>query len=155
MEEKQNKGNSRQWLFAIIFLLILMAITIVYIIFDAGRLVKYDEVSKSGLLTLSKADDATTAATGKVVVKYLDTEGNEILESATFEGNVGAEYKVERPEIDGYLTYGNEPYQKTGNYQRDDIVVEFVYQDENANVEIDFAALYEIARKHQIENLLF
>lgn len=137
MEEKQIKGNSKQWLFAIIFLLVLMAITIVYIIFDARKVVKYDEVSKSGLLTLSKADDVTTAAKGKVIVNYVDTEGNKILESAIYEGNIGAEYKIERPEIDGYLTFGNEPYQKTGNYQKEEIEIDFIYQDENANVEID------------------
>lgn len=137
MEENKTKGNSAKWLFVIIFLLVLIAITIVSIIFDAGKVVKYNEVSKSGLLILSKADDVTTAATGKVIVKYVDTEGNELLESATYEGNVGTEYKVERPEIEGYLAYGNEPYQKTGNYQKDDIEVIFVYQDENANVEID------------------
>lgn len=137
MEENKTKGNSSKWLFVIIFLLVLIAITVVWIIFDAGKVVKYNEVSKSGLLTLSKADDVTTAATGKVIVKYVDIEGNEILESATFEGNIGAEYKLTRPEIEGYLPYGEEPYQKTGNYQKNDVEVVFVYQDENAHVEID------------------
>ena len=106
MEENQRKRNSSKWLLAIIFLLVLIAITIVWIIFDAGKVVNYREVSKSGILSLSKAEDITTAATGKVIVKYVDTDGNKIAETKTFEGNVGSEYRIERPEIEGYLKIG-------------------------------------------------
>lgn len=135
--EKQKKRNSSKWLLAIIFLLVLIAITIFWIIFDAGKVVNYREVSQSGILSLSKAEDTTTAATGKVIVKYVDTDGNEIAETKTFEGNVGSEYRIERPEFEGYLTYGKEPFQKSGNYQKEDIEIIFVYQSEDANVEID------------------
>lgn len=133
----QTKKVSLKWLFVVIFLLVLIMATIIWMIFDVGNVVEYDEVSRAGLLNLSNAQEITTAARGKVIAKYVDTNGNEIAGTKTFEGTVGTEYKLERPEIDGYITYGNEPYGKTGNYQKQDIEVVFVYQSEEANVEID------------------
>lgn len=137
MEGTQTKKSSSKWLFVIVFLMVLIIATIIWMIFDVTKIVEYDEVSKAGIINLTNAGETTTAAKGKVIAKYIDTNGKEIANSKIFEGTVGSEYKLERPEIDGYLTYGNEPYSKTGNYQKEDIEVSFVYQSEDANVEID------------------
>lgn len=137
MEKKQNKTKSFKWLMVIICLMVLIITTIIWMIWDVKKVVKYDEVSKVGIFNFSNAKETTTAAQGKIIVKYVDTTGKEIAESKTLEGAVGSEYKLERPEIEGYLTYGNEPYRKTGNYQKEDIEAVFVYQSEDANVEID------------------
>ena len=66
--------------------------------------------------------------TGKVIIKYIDSEGNEIATSETISGQVGEEYSTSRKKIDGYKRYGNDPINKVGNYDDLDIEVTYVYE---------------------------
>ena len=78
-----------------------------------------------------------TTQTGKVIVKYVDTEGNELKTSDVLQGVVGKEYSVQRPEIEGYITYGKDPMNKIGLYEETDITVEFKYISAINNVAVN------------------
>ena len=64
---------------------------------------------------------------GKVIVKYVDTEGNELAASESFEGKVQDEYITEAKSINDYeLT--ETPDNSTGTFTEDDITVIYVYE---------------------------
>ena len=73
---------------------------------------------------------------GSVNIKYVDVDGNEIAEATSISGNVGTEYKAERKAIATYAPYGAEPYNKAGNFEKEDQEVVFVYEKEDASVEV-------------------
>ena len=66
--------------------------------------------------------------TGNVIIKYVNSEGNEIAESQTITGKVGEEYNTTRKNIDGYKPYGNDPINKIGNYSDLDINVIYMFE---------------------------
>lgn len=78
-----------------------------------------------------KAESAA-AGTGRVIVKYVDTAGKEIVQSRVMTGTVGTAYKTD---MVSSLTIGNTTYvlsQNPGNaegkYMSADIVVTYVYE---------------------------
>lgn len=65
----------------------------------------------------------------KVIVKYQDTEGNNIEELEVITGKVGDDYKVEKKEIENYKyieTRGNEE----GKMTEEDIEIIYIYERE-------------------------
>lgn len=75
--------------------------------------------------------------TGKVIVKYVDTEGNKLKDDSILTGIVGDIYVTARPEISAFKTYVRDPINKTGNYNKEDTVVTYIYQRKNDNVNIN------------------
>ena len=67
---------------------------------------------------------------GKVIVEYIDSNGNKIAENDTYEGNVGDEYVTSRKNIAGYVSYGKEPENKNGVYIDGEILVTYVYDSQ-------------------------
>ena len=64
----------------------------------------------------------------KLIVHYIDSEGNTISESEMVNGYLGENYNVERKDISGYRAYGDEPLNKTGVYTEEPIEITFVYE---------------------------
>lgn len=64
---------------------------------------------------------------GKVIVQYVDTEGNELTESEILEGKVQKEYTTQSKSINGYELIGT-PNNKAGVFTEDDITVIYVYE---------------------------
>ena len=62
-----------------------------------------------------------------VIIRYVDEDNKELLESKTITGQVGTDYETTSETIEGYeliKTFGNE----TGKYAEEDITVTYVYQ---------------------------
>ncbi|MDY4041270.1 MAG: MucBP domain-containing protein [Collinsella sp.] len=80
-------------------------------------------------VTFVYAKKAEPVKTGKVIVKYVDEQGNEIAESVTMTGNVGDTYKADQKSIDGYefkeMLEGSAPAE--GAFTEADRTVTFVY----------------------------
>ncbi len=64
---------------------------------------------------------------GKVITKYLDTDGNEIADTITTEGKVGNDYTTSKKEIKGYVFVKNEGESTTGKYIEGELVVKYIY----------------------------
>lgn len=79
----------------------------------------------------------TTQTTGKVIIKCTDTEGNSLKEDQIITGPVGDIYITTRPEISAFKPYGNDPINKIGNYDKNDITVSYIYQRKTDNVNIN------------------
>ena len=77
-------------------------------------------------VTLVYARKAEPVKTGKVIVKYVDEQGNEIAESVTLTGNVGDSYTTAAKDIDGY-ELKTTPANATGAYTEADQTVTYVY----------------------------
>ena len=80
-------------------------------------------------VTYVYAKKAEPVKTGRVIVRYVDEDGNEIAESVTLTGNVGDAYKAEQKAIDGYgfkrLLEGSAPAE--GTFSAETQTVTFVY----------------------------
>ena len=76
------------------------------------------------IYTYKKVDN-----TSKVVVKYVDKDGNEIAKTEEIKGEIGDEYTAKPVEVDGYkLT--ETPENATGKITKEVIEVTFVYEKE-------------------------
>lgn len=64
---------------------------------------------------------------GKVIVQYVDIEGNELTELEIIEGKVQEEYTTQSKSINGYELIGT-PDNKDGVFTEDDITVIYVYE---------------------------
>ena len=62
----------------------------------------------------------------KVIVKYVDTEGEELAESITIEGKVFDEYVTEQKNIDEY-DFVKATSNTTGTMTEDEIEVVYIY----------------------------
>ena len=93
-KERANRKHSKL-LATIMFLIVLIIATIIWLIYDYTRIVNYSEVAKSKLSSLIGISDDDTLIKGKVIAKYVDKDGNEIAPSEEFEGKIGDEYRVE------------------------------------------------------------
>ena len=71
---------------------------------------------------------------GKVIVTYKDTEGKEIKTTDILTGKLGDVYETTRPKIQGYISNGQDPINKIGNYDDADITVNYVYEPNSGNV---------------------
>lgn len=68
---------------------------------------------------------------GKVIVKYVDEEGNELISSIEMTGSLGDNYETESKEISNYELVSI-PLNSKGIYQKEDITVIYVYQKVSA-----------------------
>ena len=68
---------------------------------------------------------------GKVIVKYVDEEGNELLSSIEMTGSLNDNYETESKEILNYELVGI-PLNSKGVYQKEDITVIYVYKKVSA-----------------------
>ena len=125
MYNKKNMMKSKIKNKGIYFLILALIITILCITRSVYN------IQVATIKTVDKLANLSTDnqnKTGKVIIKYIDTEGNEIATSETITGQVGEEYNTSRKKIDGYKTYGNDPINKIGNYDYLDIEVVYVYE---------------------------
>lgn len=115
----------------------LSLILLIFIIINIGdkKEVKIGEISINEYNVL--AGNEKQVETGKVTVKYLDTEGNILQDDTILTGNIGDVYITSRPEISAFKAYGKDPVNKIGNYDRNDVSVTYVYTRKNANVNIN------------------
>lgn len=66
--------------------------------------------------------------TGKVIVNYLDENGNKITDSKEFTDNVGNDFTVNAPSLDGYELVSDEVM--TGKVTKEDTIINFNYKKE-------------------------
>lgn len=65
----------------------------------------------------------------KVIVEYVDTEGNTLADSDIIEGKIFDEYATEPKKIDGYVLHSS-PENKNGTMTEDTITITYVYEKE-------------------------
>lgn len=93
----------------------------------------YDFVKVDGLEEGLYSDSETVVTyvydkkVGELVINYVDTEGNKLLESESSKEKVGTEYKTTAKEIDGYELKEVEG-EETGTYDVEKTVVIYVYE---------------------------
>ncbi len=78
--------------------------------------------------------EANVEKTGKVTVNYLDTFGNEIVDSTEVSGKLGDEYSVEAKKIESYILRTN-PFNRKGNFDMSTQQVDFVYEKDTTTVD--------------------
>lgn len=71
---------------------------------------------------------------GTVTVYYVDESGKEISTKSVKEGNVGDWYEVERRNVTGYISAGEEPITRAGRYAVGNTDVRFVYKSAKSAV---------------------
>ena len=74
--------------------------------------------------------------TGKIIVRYVDEEGNELLKEE-MTGKVGEEYKVEEKEIEGYEVV-ERPEKLEGEYKEGETELVFVLRREKGTIKVNF-----------------
>lgn len=137
MNEEEKKTKLAKLNIASALVIVLIICVFAWTIVSAVNPIVVKDLSKTTAAKQFSGIDETYGAKGKVIAKYVDTNGNELCESTSIQGVVGEEYKLERKEINGYKAYGNEPVNKTGNYTVEDIQVVFVYQSETESLAIE------------------
>lgn len=77
--------------------------------------------------------------TGKVIIKYLDEQGQSIKPDETIEGPVGSQYTTSRASIDHYISNGFEPVNKIGDFKSadEDITVIYYYKPVSETVKVE------------------
>ena len=78
--------------------------------------------------TDEKEDEHTSEVDikGKVIVRYIDEDGNQLLEEKTLTGKIGKSYETKEETIDGYVLIKVDGA-TNGKYQEDDIIVTYIY----------------------------
>ena len=123
---------------AIKFILIAFAIISVIITVIVGSVSNGAELSKELIAKIDEAERkaSVTSQMGTINIKYVDVNGTEIAPRDSITGNVGSEYKVARKSVATYAAYGEEPYNKAGNFESNPQEVTFVYEKEDSSVEV-------------------
>lgn len=125
---EQEKKNEKKFLLTGV----LAVIGIIAIALFAGIMLRQTQENRLGIGASDsyrvENNDEAQAVKGKVIVKYLDESGEEIMNSDTLEGNVGTEYTTTRKQKDHYISNGHEPLNKIGEYSEDDIIVKYFYK---------------------------
>lgn len=85
-------------------------------------------------LVSKKYLESNEEQTGKVVVKYYDTYGNEIADATEETGNVGDEYSIDAKKIDLYVLKTS-PLNRKGNFDVSDQTVNFVYEPSTSSID--------------------
>lgn len=112
----------------------LILVVTVLSVFVLGICTEKISIMQKGNKNETLANEQTVI--GEVIVKCVDKEGNSLKEEEILTGAIGSEYKIERPEVSSYIAYGNDPINKIGNYDLNDVEVIFVYEKEDNNVNI-------------------
>ena len=87
-----------------------------------------------GLKATEKNSADTTVQDGKVVVHYVDEKGEQIIQDKEITGNVGELYEVERKELEGYVSVGEEPLARAGAFEIGTTEVTFRYKEARKEV---------------------
>ena len=77
-----------------------------------------------------------------IKVKYVDTDGNELLAEDTVTGKVGTDYKTTRKNIENYRAHGNDPENATGKFKPEEQVVTYVYEKIPATLKVNYIDKY-------------
>lgn len=72
---------------------------------------------------------------GKVIVKYVDEDGNEVASSKTLTGKVGESYKTSAVSVTGYKLKTS-PSNASGKYTKNDITVTYVYEKDSSSLKV-------------------
>lgn len=135
--QENTKDNKKIYLYkpkylisAVILIMIIALICSIYKNKDSIK------IGYSGLEEIELLDSNSVQQKGKVIVKYQDNQGKKIQDDLVLSGNLGDVYETTRPEISSYKAYGNDPINKIGNYDSNDIEVVYVYEKENDDVNI-------------------
>ena len=80
---------------------------------------------------------------GTVIIKYVDLATNKEIDSKTISGAVGAEYKTEPKEIEGYVYADKVEGNAEGTYTKEDQIVTYYYNAENGQVAGESATFEE------------
>ena len=75
--------------------------------------------------------------TGKLIINYVDTEGNKLLDSIETEEKVGTEYKTSKKDIEGY-DFVNVTGLEEGTYDVEDTIVTYVYEKQKGDLVINY-----------------
>ncbi|EOI6975638.1 LapB repeat-containing protein [Listeria monocytogenes] len=75
------------------------------------------------------------AKTGKIIIQYLDSENNELAESGTITGEVGATYETFAKEIEGY-TLKEKPVNANGVFEEIGQTVQYIYMKDTIKPEL-------------------
>lgn len=90
--------------------------------------------SASISLVSKKYLESNEEQTGKVVVRYYDTYGNEIAEADELSGKLGDEYSVDAKNIERYILQKS-PLNRKGNFDITDQTIGFVYELDTTSVD--------------------
>lgn len=135
--QRNTKDNKKVYLYKpkylISVVILIMIIALICSIYKNKDSIKngYSNSEKIELL-----DSNSVQQKGKVIVKYQDNQGKKLQDDLVLSGNLGDVYETQRPEISSYKSYGNDPINKIGNYDLNDIEVVYVYEKENDDVNI-------------------
>ena len=135
--QRNTKDNKKVYLYKpkylISVIILIMIIALICSIYKNKDSIKigYSNSEKIELL-----DSNSVQQKGKVIVKYQDNQGKKLQDDLVLSGNLGDVYETQRPEISSYKAYGNDPINKIGNYDLNDIEVVYVYEKENDDVNI-------------------
>lgn len=75
--------------------------------------------------------------TGKLIINYVDTEGNKLLDSIETEEKVGTEYKTSKKDIEGY-DFVSVTGLEEGTYDVEDTIVTYVYEKQKGDLVINY-----------------
>ena len=125
-QEKRNVKRS-------LLIAFLTIIGVILIALFAGKMIRQTQennlrIGASNINHLQNDDEEQSASKGRVIIKYLDESGEEIMASETMEGKLGTEYTTSRKHKDHYISNGHEPLNKIGEYAEEDIVVKYFYK---------------------------
>ena len=98
-----------------IFAIIMIIISLGFSFFGTNNTKYYTDKINQALKTNSPN---VTNEQISVKIKYLDTQGNEILPEETIKGKIGEWYETDRVNIPCYRAYGDEPINKNGYFKK-------------------------------------
>lgn len=89
-------------------------------------------ITSEALVTIFLNEDIVEKS--RIIVKYVDELGDELLEDTILEGQLGEKYSTTIREIDGYtLNMENFPENAQGIYEEEDITVVYIYKKTEEN----------------------
>mgnify|MGYP003327856145 CR=1 FL=1 len=125
LNQKINFKRENVMIITAVITLIVSLAMLLTTVFDNSATVSL--VSKSYL-------DSNEEKMGKVIVKYVDTFGNEIADVDEVNGKVGEEYSVDAKKIE-YYTLQKSPLNRKGNFDVADQIVNFIYTTDTSTID--------------------
>lgn len=117
-----------------IFAIIMIIISLGFSFFGTNNTKYYTDEINQALKTNSPN---VTNEQISVKIKYLDTQGNEILPEETIKGKIGEWYETDRINIPCYRAYGDEPINKNGYFKQDSKDIIYVYKSSSESYSIE------------------
>lgn len=94
----------------------------------------YDEGNVEGN---TEGNNEKAEERGKVTIKYLDSNGEQLSADEEIEGVIGTEYQTTRKDISHYRSNGSEPINKAGNFRKENITVTYVYELVSESIDVE------------------